>query len=299
MKTKSYCAKILLFGEYAVLSGSKGLAMPLQSYSGHLRYQSKEKDKRALSLEGAIEFISHSAVLRDALDVEKLRHDLAQGLMFESDIVPGTGMGSSGALCAAIYDTYARKKNKSGVYRQEDIPRLMDHMSLMESYYHGSSSGLDPLVSLVCRPVLVKSRKSVEFVSIDRSALKNLNLLQVSSQRKTSLLVQRFLQTCENEDYKEKVENFKSLTELAIERVLANDASGLEKAFSDISLWQYENMGEMICDEVRPLWRKGLETQEFFLKLCGAGGGGHYIVYKKASAGENSKELKNLKKLFL
>ena len=68
------------------------------------------------------------------------------GLYFESSIPQSYGIGSSGALCAAIYARYTTELiPPSGSITQKDIKELRHIFSGIESFFHGKSSGIDPL----------------------------------------------------------------------------------------------------------------------------------------------------------
>ncbi len=85
----------------------------------------------------------------DKLDLDRFESDIKNGLYFESNIPQGYGIGSSGALVAAIYDQYLINPNKNRkILTGMEISNLKEIFSRMESYFHGVSSGLDPLLML-------------------------------------------------------------------------------------------------------------------------------------------------------
>ncbi len=51
------------------------------------------------------------------------------------------------------------------------------------------------------------------------------------------------------------------------------------KELKNLSALQLEYFREMILPEYEPLWKQGLESGEFYLKLCGAGGGGYLLGF--------------------
>ena len=76
-------------------------------------------------------------------------------------------MGSSGALVAAVYDRYAKDKitvleNLTKIKLQ----KLKLIFSQMESFFHGKSSGLDPLNSYLSLPILINSIDNIESTGI-------------------------------------------------------------------------------------------------------------------------------------
>jgi len=88
-------------------------------------------------------------------------------MYFDSSIPQGYGVGSSGAIVAAFYDKYAQ--NKITVLEnltREKLLKLKTIFSEMESYFHGKSSGLDPLNSYLSLPILINSKDNIEATGI-------------------------------------------------------------------------------------------------------------------------------------
>jgi len=273
-----FCGKVLLFGEYSVVKGGNGLALPFFKYSGILEKNCESVDAR---LEDFAKFLQNSSILNDTLNIEAFLEDVQGGLRFISDIPQGSGVGSSGALCAAIYSTYHREKTLETIQKSSDMSKVKDHMSLMESFYHGSSSGLDPLISLAQRPALVKNRNNIEFVDFNKKPELNLYLYNTGVSRHTSPLVHEFLKKCEEPSYEKKTQEFIEISNQLILSCMTGNYQDFDDLFYRLSKWQYLNFRPMICPSVEELWLEGLESKEFYLKLCGAGGGGHYIVYER------------------
>ena len=133
-KMKLFYSKILLFGEYGIIKNSKGLAIPYNFYKGTLKkceshkqckpHQQSESHKQCephlqkeeearKSNEALREFATYLQNLMEEenpivrFNLEKLNADIAEGMYFDSSIPQGYGVGSSGALVAAIYSEYA------------------------------------------------------------------------------------------------------------------------------------------------------------------------------------------------
>ncbi len=101
------------------------------------------------------------------LDLQKFRTDLDKGMHFDSSIPQGFGVGSSGAIVAAIYDNYSKDKIASDAnMSNEKFIELKKIFGILESYYHGKSSGLDPLICYLNLPVLIKSKSEVGTVGL-------------------------------------------------------------------------------------------------------------------------------------
>ena len=88
-------------------------------------------------------------------------------MYFDSSIPQGYGVGSSGALVAAIYDEYASDKiTVLENLTRDKLLQLKTIFSEMESFFHGKSSGLDPLNSYLSIPILINSKDNIEVTGI-------------------------------------------------------------------------------------------------------------------------------------
>src|SRR5690625_5322782 len=116
MKGPLFYSKILLFGEYGIIKDSKGLSIPYNFYNGALKIQEEQTEETKQSNASLQRFAEFLKDLQEkqpdlvAFDLEALATDVDNGLYFDSSIQQGYGVGSSGALVAAIYDKYAINK---------------------------------------------------------------------------------------------------------------------------------------------------------------------------------------------
>ncbi len=113
MKGPLFYAKILLFGEYGIIKDAKGLSIPYNFYKGALKISDTKNKKAQSSNQKLSEFVDFLEQINSTLvtfNIKQLREDLAKGLYFDSSIPQGYGIGSSGALVAAIYDRYANNR---------------------------------------------------------------------------------------------------------------------------------------------------------------------------------------------
>jgi mevalonate kinase len=116
MKGPLFYSKILLFGEYGIIRDSKGLSIPYNFYNGALK-RDKNPSEEAIQSNGNLKrFVSYLETLENeqsemvTFDLATLKNDVETGMYFDSSIPQGYGVGSSGALVAAIYDRYAQNK---------------------------------------------------------------------------------------------------------------------------------------------------------------------------------------------
>jgi mevalonate kinase len=265
-------SKLLLFGEYTLLLGSPGLALPFPEFGGVWRRFGSEPVPHhdvLLDLGGHLESLG-------GFDTAAFRAEVDAGWGFDSNIPTGYGLGSSGALCAALYERFGT----------DILPPEADHAAAlrerfadMEHFFHGNSSGVDPLVSYLNKALLLRSR--TEVMALDEFGLPTspvLFLLDTGRPRQTAPLVQQFLQRCQEENYQNAcLQGLTPQTAEAISATLAGDSERIWAAWCAISRFQRTHFSAMIPEDLLPLWEAGLDSGEFALKLCGAGGGGFLL----------------------
>lgn len=282
---KIFHSKILLFGEHIINKGAMGLAAPLHRYDGVFRY-GNVKDKAVSvsnkSLESLANYIVHTEALSDLYNTNAFLEDIENGLYFDSTIPQGYGLGSSGALVAAVY--YQYRKNRKKNYVVSEVKR---ELAELESFYHGKSSGLDAIVCYLDKAVLVDKGEVTKTFDLQKgknSALK-LFLINTHIKRQTSPFVNLFLEKCKDKKFLHTVqESLVPSTNIAIESFLNHQYANLWKSVQIISQLQLDLMPEFIPKQFVQLWRNGLKNQQYSLKICGAGGGGFIIGLAKADA---------------
>ena len=278
MNKNSFCAKILLFGEYGIIKGSKGLAIPFHVFEGELVKNINNNEQNLL--DQIVNHIKRSKILKKEMNIQALEQDVAAGLVFRSNIPHGYGLGSSGALCAALFAKYSINYQRDKQYDSEELGYLQELLAIIESYYHGTSSGLDPLISFFDRPLLIKSEQELEFVQLPK--LENFGqfyLLDTQTERKTSPLVHQFLKDCSDEKYMKGISKFIHLNDKLIKHILELDQEAFQENFRELSRIQYLYFDKMIPTSIKEIWLDGLESKDYFIKFCGAGGGGFFMVY--------------------
>ena len=113
MDSSVFYSKILLFGEYGIIEDSKGLSIPYNFFNGALKFSKLETKDSKKSNKILLQFHKYLSGIPDLdLDLSKFEKDLSNGIFFDSSIPQGYGVGSSGAIVAAVYDKYAKGKIK-------------------------------------------------------------------------------------------------------------------------------------------------------------------------------------------
>jgi mevalonate kinase len=99
---------------------------------------------------------------------------------------------------------------------------------------------------------------------------------------KTGPLVNLFLEKCKNPEFlKLCQEELLPVTNRLIHLFLEADMEGLYEQMKILSAFQLEHFAPMIPTEFKGLWKAGLKSDRYLLKLCGAGGGGFLLGMSK------------------
>ena len=103
MKGPLFYSKILLFGEYGIIEDSKGLSIPYNFFNGALKFSKVETKDSKKSNKILLQFHKYLSGIPDIdLELNKFEKDLSKGIFFDSSIPQGYGVGSSGAIVAAV-----------------------------------------------------------------------------------------------------------------------------------------------------------------------------------------------------
>jgi len=283
-----FYAKILLFGEYGIIKDSKGLAIPYNSYQGALIIADDTSEKAKDSNRKLKEFYSFLIKLKDPniqLRLDELKIDIDRNMHFDSSIPQGYGVGSSGALVAAIYDKYADHKiTVLENLTREKLLKLKLIFSKMESFFHGKSSGLDPLNSYLSLPILIKSKNNLEATGIpsQKEGKGAVFLLDSEMIGETQPMVNIFMNKMKNEGFRKMIDrDFARHTDNCIDDFLHGNVKSLFGNVKKLSKVVLKHFKPMIPDSFHQLWENGIETNDYYLKLCGSGGGGFILGFTK------------------
>ena len=287
MKGPLFYSKILLFGEYGIIKDSKGLSIPYNFYNGALKVSNKISEETKQSNFNLTRFADYLETLDTFLvtfDLKAFRQDLAQGMYFDSSIPQGYGVGSSGALVAAIYDKYAQ--NKITVLEnltREKLLKLKSIFSQMESFFHGKSSGLDPLNSYLSIPILINSKDNIEATGIPSQKVDGKGavfLLDSGIVGETAPMVSIFMENMKQEGFRSMLKDqFIKHTDACVDDFLKGDVKSLFSNTKQLSKVVLNHFKPMIPKQFHDLWKQGLETNDYYLKLCGSGGGGYILGF--------------------
>jgi len=287
MKGPLFYAKILLFGEYGIIKDSKGLAIPYNSYQGALKVSDNPSKEAKKSTKKLLVFYTYLCDLNTQnlvhFRLDDLKRDLDKGMYFDSSIPQGYGVGSSGALVAAIYDKYANDKiTVLENLTRDKLLKLKEIFSKMESFFHGKSSGLDPLNSYLSLPILINSKDHLEATGIPSQKEGKGAVFLLDSQQigETEPMVSIFMNKMKNEGFRRMLnEDFAKYTDSCIDDFLHGNIKSLFGNVKQLSKVVLANFKPMIPKAFHKLWQQGLDTNAYYLKLCGSGGGGYILGF--------------------
>ena len=301
MKGPLFYSKILLFGEYGIIKDSKGLSIPYSFYKGALKSASVLSESALESNSTLKNYVQHLIQIPSDLvtfDTQQLLQDIENGMYFDSSIPQGYGVGSSGALVASIYDKYAKEKiTILENLTRDKLLKLKQVFSLMESFFHGKSSGLDPLNSYLSLPILINSKNHIEPTGIpsQKEGKGAVFLLDSEQIGETEPMVNIFMKKMKNEGFRKMVnEEFAKYTDACIDDFLHGNVASLFGNVKKLSKIVLTNFKPMIPVAFHKIWAQGIKTNDYYLKLCGSGGGG-YILGFTEDFEKTKNSLKNYK----
>ena len=290
MKGPLFYSKILLFGEYGIIKDSKGLSIPYNFYMGALKTGAGDSAEAKSSNQSLQRFSHYLEVLQQRepnlvrFDLDTLKEDIAGGMYFDSTIPQGYGVGSSGALVASIYDKYAFDKiTVLENLTRDKLLQLKRIFGEMESFFHGKSSGLDPLNSYLSLPILINSKDDIEPAGIPSQTLDGKGavfLLDSGMVGETAPMISIFMENMKQEGFRNMLKDqFVKHTDACVEDFLKGDVKSLFGNVKQLSKTVLSHFKPMIPSKFHELWENGLKTNDYYLKLCGSGGGGYILGF--------------------
>ncbi len=275
----TYPSKIMLVGEYGVVLGGSALTIPFNRFSATVRNMDKIPDGKHEEAERSKKYLGDlykyiASLSPDSFharpDMELFGKEL-DTYWFDMDIPTGYGLGSSGAVSAAVYDLFfPDARNISLNSQKEDL-------SSIESFFHGKSSGVDALTCHARTALRFSDDGSIQKVDFQPTQITGdyrFFLLDSGVRFDTGPLVAYFLERMKDNGFASSIRNeYMIINQKLIESLLGirgADPALLVRALSD---YQFTNFRKMIPEEAVDLWIEGQVSNEYYLKLNGSGGG--------------------------
>lgn len=270
-----YYSKVILFGEYSMIFDATALMVPLQQFSARWKLSKLTMPRAKKSNENICRFRDYLADIKNisaSIDIDALSRDLNFGLNLSSNVPSGYGLGSSGTLVAAVYDRYAK-------LHTNDLMELKSIFGQMESYFHGSSSGIDPLQCYLGKPFRI-SPQGVELVNV--GFLKrdiHICLIDTKIKSNTRPLVQHFKEQRQDEAF---LSAFQRDYVPHVTDCINNLIDGSNEAFfaslTKLTKAQLLFLRPMITENTLHLFEQDYDFH-FGVKISGSGGGGYVLGF--------------------
>jgi len=278
-KKIEYPSKIMLVGEYGVIVGGSALTIPFHKFSARIRSVNDVPAGKKEEVQQSVEYLKRlydyirvipAGSFHAPPDLDFFSDNL-HSYWLDHNIPIGYGLGSSGAVSAAVYDMFFPGSDTLALQQQKD------DLALIESYFHGRSSGVDALTCHAGSALRFHSSGSVERIRLNLKALPGdyrFFLLNSGKRVDTGPLVGYFLERMKDPGFGRSIEEeYLPLNQKLIETLLGEreaDPAMLVRLLSDFQLQFFR---KMIPESVVDLWIEGQVSNDYYLKLSGSGGG--------------------------
>ena len=269
----------MLVGEYGVVLGGSALTIPFPTFSARIRSMNDIPPHKEQEARQSLEYLQRlydyiqgipASSFHAPPDLDHFSQNL-QSYWLDLNIPVGFGLGSSGAVSAAIYDLFFPDAAVLTMEQQKE------DLAAIESYFHGKSSGVDALTCHAGTALRFHSSGSIERVGFHPSEIPGnyrFFLLNSGERFDTGPLVKHFLSQMKDQGFKRSIEEeYLPLNQRLIESLVRENEEDPAHLVSLLSDFQRDKFREMIPDKMMDLWIEGQVSREYSLKLNGSGGG--------------------------
>ena len=188
----------------------------------------------------------------------------------------GYGVGSSGALVAAVFSKYAFP-SEMGNNLSPEI--LKANFAVIESFFHGRSSGLDPLVSYLNKPLLIDAQKQIVPLEFDLKQTKiAMALIDTHVTGATGPLVQHFIDLFNLPEFAQDFQKqFVPANNACIESLLNGDQQNFIHHLEQLIRFEVYHFHRMIPVNFHRVISHAI-CSKVYIKLLGSGGGGFLLA---------------------
>ena len=89
-----------------------------------------------------------------------------------------------------------------------------------------------------------------------------------------------FMEKMKHEGFRSMLKNqFIKHTDACVEDFLKGDVKSLFSNTKQLSKVVFNHFKPMIPKQFHSIWKKGIDTNDYYLKLCGSGGGGYILGF--------------------
>jgi mevalonate kinase len=276
MMKERYYSKVILFGEYSMIFDATALMIPLTKFSAQWRFaphlDANGGAASNASLKRFSDYLSTLDDVNDIIDLQRFNRNLRYNLILDSNVPSGYGLGSSGTLVAAVYDGYAKQKT-------DDLLRLKTLFGKMESYFHGSSSGIDPLQCYVGKPFKI-TPEGAQLLS-DDFLKKDIHICLIDTKIKsnTKPLVDHFKRQREDTVFLNRFQSeYVPCVTSCIDSMIQGNTNLFFKSLKQLTKGQLAFLRPMITENTLDMFTTNYDFN-FGVKISGSGGGGYVLGF--------------------
>ena len=96
----------------------------------------------------------------------------------------------------------------------------------------------------------------------------------------TAPMVHIFMENLKDKGFRKMVKDeFVKYTDACVENFLGGDIKSLFTNTKQLSKIVLNNFKPMIPEKFHGLWQQGIDSNDYYLKLCGSGGGGYILGF--------------------
>ncbi len=269
MKTAKACAKIILFGEHAVVYDKPGIAVPIKKLYTLATASSDSfsyTTDREMNEEDHMKISKLFKLLFEKLNVSSRNISVD----IESNIPLSSGLGSSASLSIALIRAFSNYFDL-----KLDEKKINDTAFECEKIFHGMPSGIDNTVITYEKPIFFKKNN---FDTIILKKPINLIIANTGIKSNTKEIVLELKERYEKnkEAYMKQFDNIEKITLLAKESLEKGDIKKLGRLMTQ----NHEFLGEIGISNLQldAMVNKALKAGAYGAKLAGAGRGGNIIA---------------------
>jgi mevalonate kinase len=134
-------------------------------------------------------------------------------------------------------------------------------------------------------PLLIKSKDDLGTVDMPAVVLEGkgaIFLLNSGNPGETQPMVNIFMEKLKEEGFRKMMsQQFKKYNDACVQAFLKSDWDPLFTNLKGLSRVALEHFSPMIPSAFHSLWQKGIDSNAYYLKLCGSGGGGYILGFTK------------------
>jgi mevalonate kinase len=132
-------------------------------------------------------------------------------------------------------------------------------------------------------PILINSKDNIEPTGIPSQTANGKGavfLLDSGIVGETDPMVSIFMENLKDQGFRKMLQTqFVKHTDACVENFLKGDIKSLFSNTKKLSKVVLNNFKPMIPEQFHSIWQKGIDTNDYYLKLCGSGGGGYILGF--------------------